>query len=77
VNQDGLPLRIVLSAGQPSDKAAVEALIDGLPPAKALLPLVEEAPNFQMAPSGKDRAWTCGISLNHPCTRDQTPHPPG
>src|SRR5690606_29495586 len=30
VNQDGLPLRIVLSAGQASDKAAVAALIDGL-----------------------------------------------
>jgi transposase len=37
VNQDGLPLRIVLSAGQASDKAAVEALIDGLPPARALV----------------------------------------
>jgi transposase len=37
VNQDGLPLRIVLSAGQASDKAAVEALIDGLPPAPALV----------------------------------------
>jgi len=37
VNQDGLPLRIVLSAGQASDKAAVEALIDGLAPAKALV----------------------------------------
>jgi transposase len=37
VNQDGLPLRIVLSAGQASDKAAVAALIDGLPPAKALV----------------------------------------
>jgi transposase len=37
VNQAGLPLRIVLSAGQASDKAAVEALIDGLPPAKALI----------------------------------------
>lgn len=37
MNQDGLPLRIVLSAGQASDKAAVEALIDGLPPAKALV----------------------------------------
>ncbi|UFN46857.1 IS5 family transposase [Roseomonas sp. OT10] len=37
VNQDGLPLRIVLSAGQASDKAAVEALIDGLPPAQALV----------------------------------------
>ncbi len=37
MNQDGLPLRIVLSAGQASDKAAVEALIDGLPPATALV----------------------------------------
>jgi transposase len=37
VNQDGLPLRIVLSAGQAADKAAVEALIDGLPPARALV----------------------------------------
>jgi transposase len=37
VNQDGLPLRIVLSAGQASDKAAVAALIDALPPAKALV----------------------------------------
>ena len=37
VDQDGLPLRIVLSAGQASDKAAVEALIDGLKPAKALV----------------------------------------
>ena len=37
MNQDGLPLRIVLSAGQASDKAAVADLIDGLPPAKALV----------------------------------------
>ena len=37
VDQDGLPLRITLSAGQASDKAAVEALIDGLPPAQALV----------------------------------------
>ncbi|WP_375268155.1 IS5 family transposase [Phenylobacterium sp.] len=37
VNQDGLPLRIVLSAGQASDKAAVAELIDGLPPAQALV----------------------------------------
>ncbi|HYF22716.1 MAG TPA: IS5 family transposase [Caulobacteraceae bacterium] len=37
VDQDGLPLRIVLSAGQASDKAAVEALIDGLRPAGALV----------------------------------------
>ena len=37
MNQDGLPLRIVLSAGQASDKAAVAELIDGLPPAQALI----------------------------------------
>lgn len=37
VDQDGLPLRIVLSAGQASDKAAVEALIEGLKPARALV----------------------------------------
>ena len=30
-------MRIVLSAGQASDKAAVAALLDGLPPAKALV----------------------------------------
>jgi transposase len=32
-----LPVRIVLSAGQASDKAAVPALIAGLPPARALI----------------------------------------
>lgn len=37
VDQDGLPLRLVLSAGQASDKAAVADLIEGLPPAKALV----------------------------------------
>ncbi|WP_156457988.1 IS5 family transposase [Sphingomonas sp. Leaf412] len=37
VDQDGLPLRVTLSPGQASDKAAVEALIDGLPPAAALV----------------------------------------
>ncbi len=37
MNQDGLPLRIVLSAGQASDKAAVAELIDGLPPAQGLV----------------------------------------
>jgi len=36
VNQDGLTFRIVLSAGEASDKAAVARLIDGLPPARAL-----------------------------------------
>lgn len=37
VDERGLPLRIVLSAGQASDKAAVAALIEGLPPARALI----------------------------------------
>ncbi|HXA37591.1 MAG TPA: IS5 family transposase [Phenylobacterium sp.] len=37
VDQDGLPIRIVLSAGQASDKAAVADLIEGLPPARALV----------------------------------------
>lgn len=37
VNQDGLPLRITLSPGQASDKAVVEALLEGLPPAQALV----------------------------------------
>jgi transposase len=32
-----LPLRIVLSAGQASDKTAVAALLAGLPPAKGLV----------------------------------------
>jgi len=37
VDQDGLPLRIVLSPGQASDKAAVEALLEGMPAARALI----------------------------------------
>jgi len=37
VDERGLPVRIVLSAGQASDKAAVPALIEGLPPARALI----------------------------------------
>ncbi len=37
VDQDGLPLRLVLSAGRASDKAAVADLIEDLPPAKALI----------------------------------------
>jgi len=37
VDENGLPLRIVLSAGQASDKAAVAALLQGLPPARALI----------------------------------------
>ena len=66
MNQDGLPLRIVLSAGQASDKAAVEALIDGLPPAQALvadrgydaravLDLVRERGGCAHIPTQKDR----------------------
>ncbi len=37
MDENGLPLRIVLSAGQASDKAAVGTLLDGLPPARALV----------------------------------------
>jgi transposase len=37
VDENGLPLRIVLSAGQASDKAAVAALLNGLRPARALV----------------------------------------
>ncbi|MGY4594532.1 transposase [Bradyrhizobium sp. GM22.5] len=37
VDENGLPLRIVLSAGQASDKTAVAALLEGLPPARALI----------------------------------------
>ena len=37
MDEKGLPLRIVLSAGQASDKAAVAALIEGLPSARALV----------------------------------------
>jgi transposase len=37
VDENGLPLRIVLSAGQASDKAAVAALLEGLPPARAVV----------------------------------------
>lgn len=34
VDGDGLPLRLVVSPGQASDKAAVAELLDGLPPAR-------------------------------------------
>src|SRR5690606_16706379 len=37
VDERGLPVRIVLPAGQTSAKAAVPALIEGLPPARALI----------------------------------------
>lgn len=61
-----MPLRIVLSAGQASDKAAVAALIDGLPPAQALvadrgydaqaiIDLVRERGGCAHIPTQKDR----------------------
>lgn len=37
MDENGLPLRIVLSAGQTSDKAAVAALLERMPPARALI----------------------------------------
>ena len=66
MNQDGLPLRIVLSAGQASDKAAVAELIDGLPPAQALvadrgydaqavIELVRSRGGCALIPTQKDR----------------------
>ncbi|MBN8957012.1 MAG: IS5 family transposase, partial [Rhizobiales bacterium] len=37
VDQDGLPVRLLITPGQASDKAAVPALLQGLPPAGALV----------------------------------------
>lgn len=37
VDQDGLPLRLLITPGQASDKAAVPDLLAGLPPAAALV----------------------------------------
>ena len=37
VDQDGLPVRLLITPGQASDKAAVPALLRGLPPAHALV----------------------------------------
>ena len=37
VDQDGLPVRLLITPGQASDKAAVPALLLGLPPARALV----------------------------------------
>ena len=37
MDESGLHLRIVLSIGQASDKAALAALLEGLPPARALI----------------------------------------
>ena len=72
MNQDGLPLRIVLSAGQASDKAAVAELIDGLPPAQALvadrgydaqavIELVRSRGGCALIPTQKDRKLQCSV----------------
>ena len=37
VDQDGLPVRLLLTAGQASDKTAAPELLAGLPPASALV----------------------------------------
>lgn len=37
VDQDGLPVRLLITAGQSSDKTAVPELLAGLPPARALV----------------------------------------
>lgn len=37
VDQDGLPVRVLLTPGQASDKATAPELLAGLPPAKALV----------------------------------------
>lgn len=37
VDQDGLPVRLLITAGQSSDKTAVPELLAGLPPAQALV----------------------------------------
>ena len=37
MDENGLPFRVVLSAGQASDKTAVAALLEGLPPTRALI----------------------------------------
>ena len=37
VDQDGLPVRLLITPGQASDKAAVPALLHDLPPAHALV----------------------------------------
>ena len=66
VDGRGLPLRIVLTPGQASDKAAVAALIDGLPPARdvvadrgydarAVLDLIETTGARGHIPTQRDR----------------------
>lgn len=37
VDQDGLPVRLLITPGQASDKTAVPDLLNGLPPARALV----------------------------------------
>lgn len=37
VDERGLPVRLLITAGQSSDKTAVPALLEGLPPARALV----------------------------------------
>ena len=66
VDGDGLPLRLVVSPGQASDKAAVPELIDGLPPARdvvadrgydarAILELIEATGARGHIPTQRDR----------------------
>jgi transposase len=65
VDENGLPLRIVLSAGQASDKAVVGALLDGLPAArvvadrgydaKAIIDLVRQKGGEAHIPTQRDR----------------------
>lgn len=72
-----MPLRIVLSAGQASDKAAVESLIDGLKPARALV-----ADRSYDARAVIDMVEARGGRANIPTPRDRKvqrsiDHPPG
>jgi transposase len=66
VDGDGLPLRLVVTPGQASDKAAVPELIDGLPPARdvvadrgydarAILELIETTGARGHIPTQRDR----------------------
>jgi hypothetical protein len=59
VNQDGLPPRIVFSAGQASDRGAMEALIDRLPPAQAVIDLVRASGGCAHISTQKDRKIQC------------------
>jgi transposase len=66
VDERGLPVRIVLAQGQASDKAAVPALIDRLPPgrdlvadrgydARAILEMVAAKGGTAHVPTSRDR----------------------